>query len=329
MPSFFIRGALVIDGSGGEPFRGDIAVKNGLITEVSPSIKGGGKAVLEADGLVAAPGFIDIHSHTDLTIFKHPLAESKALQGVTTEVIGNCGIGGFPVSDERKAVLIDYLKMHEFHLPSYGLSWNNFTQYADQLDRIGLGLNLAPLVAHGPLRIAILAAEDRIPSDKEFESMKNLLIDSLEQGAWGLSTGLVYPPGSFAKTEELVDLARIVAHYGAVYTSHIRGEGATLMDALDEAICIGKKSGVRVEVSHLKAMGKDNWGRGKEALLKLEMAGQDGVNIAADQYPYEATSTSLTALVPQWAHAGGVSELLKRLASREMAERLQAEILRE
>jgi N-acyl-D-amino-acid deacylase len=329
MSSFLIRGAQVIDGSNKEPFRGDIAVENGMITEVLPSIKGGGKAVVEADGLVAAPGFIDIHSHTDLTIFKHPLAESKAFQGVTTEVIGNCGIGAFPVIHERRAVLTDYLKMHEFHLPSDGLSWDNFTQYADQLDRVGLGLNLAPLVAHGALRIAILGAEDRIPGNKEFERMKNLLIDSLEQGAWGLSTGLIYPPGSFAKTEELVDLAKIVALYGAIYTSHIRGEGATLMEALDEAIRIGKKGGVRVEVSHLKAIGKDNWGRGKEALLELEKARQGGVDIAADQYPYEATSTSLTALVPPWAHAGGVNELLRRLASPNAAKRLQAEILRE
>ena len=128
MSSWQIRGAMVIDGSKREPFRGDIAVENGMITEVSRSIKERGKTVIEADGLVAAPGFIDIHSHTDLTIFKHPLAESKALQGVTTEVIGNCGIGAFPVNHERRAVLIDYLKLHEFHLPPDGLSWNDFTQ---------------------------------------------------------------------------------------------------------------------------------------------------------------------------------------------------------
>jgi N-acyl-D-amino-acid deacylase len=329
MSTFLIRGAQVIDGSKGEPFRGTIAVENGVITKVSPSIKGGGKTVIEADGLVAAPGFIDIHSHTDLTIFKHPFAESKVLQGVTTEVIGNCGIGAFPVIQERKSVLIDYLKMHEFHLPSDGLSWNNFTQYADQLDRIGLALNLVPLAAHGALRIAVLGAEDRVPSDRELEKMRTLLTESLEQGAWGLSTGLIYPPGSFAKTEELVDLAKVAANYGALYSSHIRGEGTTLMEALDEAIRIAKGSGVRVEVSHLKAMGKDNWGRGKEALLKLEKARQRGVDIAADQYPYEATSTSLTALVPSWAHAGGISELLKRLASPETTERLQAEILLE
>ena len=317
MFSLLIRGALVIDGSNREPFRGDIAVEKGMITEVAPSIKGGGKAVVEADGLVAAPGFIDIHSHTDLSIFKHPLAESKALQGVTTEVIGNCGIGAFPVNDERRAVLIDYLKVHDFHLPSHGLSWNNFTQYADQLDRIGLGLNLVPLVAHGALRIAILGVDDRIPNHKELESMKSLLTDSLEHGAWGLSTGLIYPPGSFAKTEELVALAKIVARHGALYASHIRGEGATLMEALEEAILVGKKSDARVEVSHLKAMGRDNWGSGKEVLLKLEKARQEGVDIAADQYPYEATSTSLTALVPPWALAGGVNEFLKRLASSE------------
>jgi len=329
MSSLLIRGALVIDGSNREPFRGDIAVERGTITEVAPSIKGGGKAVVEVDGLVAAPGFIDIHSHTDLSIFKHPLAESKALQGVTTEVIGNCGIGAFPVSDERRAVLNDYLKVHDFYLPSHGLSWNNFTQYADQLDRIGLGLNLVPLVAHGALRIAILETKDRTPSHKELESMKSLLTESLEQGAWGLSTGLIYSPGSFAKTEELVALAKIVAQCGDLYASHIRGEGTTLMEALDEAILVGKKSGVRVEVSHLKAMGRDNWGRSKEALLKLEKARQEGVDIAADQYPYEATSTSLTALVPPRALAGGVDELLKRLASSETTGRLQAEILRE
>jgi len=329
MFTFLIRGALVIDGSNREPFRGDIAVEDGVITEVSSSIKGGRKKVIEADGLVAAPGFIDIHSHTDLTIFKHPLSESKALQGVTTEVIGNCGIGAFPVIQERKSVLIDYLKMHEFHLPSNGLSWNNFTQYADQMERIGLGLNLAPLVAHGALRIAVLGAEDRAPSDRELEKLKTLLTESLEQGAWGLSTGLIYPPGSFARTEELIDLAKILARYDALYASHIRGEGDTLMEALDEAILIGRKGGVRVEVSHLKAMGKDNWGRGKEALLKLEKARQSGVDITADQYPYEATSTSLTALVPSWAHAGGVSELLKKLDSPEATERLKAEILLE
>ncbi len=329
MSTFLIRGAQVIDGSKGEPFRGDIAVENGVITEVSPSRKGGRKTIIEADGLVAAPGFIDIHSHTDLTIFKHPLAESKALQGVTTEVIGNCGIGAFPVNDDRKSVLIDYLKMHDFHLPPEGLSWNHFTQYADQLERIGLGLNLVPLAAHGALRIAVLGAEDRIPSDRELEKMKNLLGESFEEGAWGLSAGLIYPPGSFAKTEELVELAKVAANYEALYSSHIRGEGATLMKALDEAIRIGKESGVRVEVSHLKAMGKDNWGRGKEALLKLEKARRSGVDIAADQYPYEATSTSLTALVPSWAHAGGVSELLKRLASPGVIEQLQAEILLE
>jgi N-acyl-D-amino-acid deacylase len=159
--------------------------------------------------------------------------------------------------------------------------------------------------------------------------MKSLLTESLDRGAWGISTGLIYPPGSFATAEELVALAKVAAQYETLYASHIRGEGATLMEALDEAVLVGKKSGVRVEVSHLKAMGKDNWGRGKEVLLKIEKARQGGVDIGADQYPYEATSTSLTALVPPWALAGGVNELLKRLNSPEMQERLQAEILRE
>jgi N-acyl-D-amino-acid deacylase len=326
MSSLLIRGAQVIDGSGDDPFRGEIAIENGIITDVSPTTKDSRKTTIEADGLAVAPGFVDIHSHTDLTVFKHPLAESKALQGVTTEVTGNCGIGAFPVDLERRAVLIDYLNMHGFHPPSDGLSWNDFAQYADRLDRTGLGLNLAPLVAHGALRIAAMGAEDRSPSERELEYMRSLLTDSFEQGAWGLSTGLIYPPGSFARTEELVELAKIAARYGAIYTSHIRGEGSALMDALDEAIRIGREGHVRVEVSHLKAMGRENWGRGEEALLKLERARHDGVDIGADQYPYEATSTSLTALLPAWTHAGGVGELLKRLASPGTTERLQTEI---
>lgn len=326
MSSFLIRGAMVIDGSGGEPFRADIAVKDELITEVSTSIKGGGSTVIDADGLVAAPGFIDIHSHTDLTIFKRPLAESKALQGVTTEVVGNCGIGAFPVNDQGTDLLADYLGMHDFHLPPDGFGWSDFAQYAARLDQTGLGINLVPLVAHGALRIAVLGMEDRPPRDEELAKMKALLAESLEQGAWGLSTGLIYPPGTYAKTEELTDLGEIAARNAALYSSHIRGEGTTLMQALDEAILIGKKSRVRVEVSHLKAMGRENWGRAKEALLKLKRARQSGVDIAADQYPYEATSTSLSALVLPWAHAGGMAELLNRLASPQMADRLHLEI---
>ena len=322
MFSLLIRGAEILDGSGRQSSRGDVAVSDDRIVEVGSHIHGASQTVLDATGLILSPGFIDIHTHTDLSVFGRPLIESKASQGVTLEVTGNCGIGLFPVEPRRRDLLADYLRMHDCLLPPDGLTWTDFEAYADTLDAIGLGLNLAPLIAHGALRIAAMGAEDRAPEPTELARMQELLGTALRQGAWGLSTGLIYPPGSFADTTELVDLSRTLARQKAIYTSHIRGEGDTLLQALDEAVQVGRQSGARVQVSHLKALGYRNWGRAKEALAKLDAARRDGVDIAADQYPYEATSTSLSALVPSWAHAGGVAELLKRLGDPRVRERL-------
>jgi N-acyl-D-amino-acid deacylase len=329
MHAFLIRGATVVDGSGGPPVQADVALEGERIKACEARIAAAGREVIDGDGLVLSPGFIDIHSHTDMTIFHHPLAESKVLQGVTLDVTGNCGIGPFPVNPDRKGMLFDYLRVLDFLAPPGGVDWTDFTQYADRLDRLGLGINLAPLAAHGALRIAAMGSENRPPTPDELGHMEALLDTLLAEGAWGMSTGLIYPPGSYARTEELIALATVLSRHGALYTSHIRGESATLDQALDEAIRIGRESGVRVEVSHLKALGKAYWGRGKEALDRLMRARAEGIDIGADQYPYEATSTSLTALVPQWAHEGGVAELLGRLASPDLRARLREEILRE
>jgi N-acyl-D-amino-acid deacylase len=326
MYTFLIRGARVLDGSGQPEFQADVATAGDRIVDVGPRIGGPAETTLDADGLVLAPGFIDIHSHTDMSIFERPLAESKVLQGVTLEVTGNCGIGLFPADPGSRNLLTDYLKMHEGCLPAGGLEWTDFASYAARLDRLGLGLNLAPLAAHGALRIAAMGADDRSPDAGEQHRMEELLDIALRQGAWGMSTGLIYPPGSFAKTEEVIALARILARRGALYTSHIRGEGDTVLESLDEAVRIGQESGARVQVSHLKALGQRNWGRGRDALARLEAARRAGVDIGADQYPYTATSTSLSALVPAWAHAGGVAALLQRLADPALADRLRGEI---
>ncbi len=329
MYSYLIRGATVVDGSGGPAYQGDVAVEGERIAAIGPGIDGPAGREIRGEGLVAAPGFIDIHTHTDATIFTHPLAESKAMQGVTVEVIGNCGLGAFPVNPDRRNTLADYLRMHDFRFPEEGLDWKNFDQYAKRLERLGLGVNLAPLVGQGTLRIAAMGAESREPTPAELLAMEELLAEALEEGAWGMSAGLIYPPGSYAKTEELIALAKVLARRGALYTTHIRGESGTLMQALDEAIRIGRESGARVEVSHLKAMGRGNWGCGRELLEKLEAARREGVDIAADQYPYEATSTSLSALAPEWAHAGGVNALLRRLSSPDLASRLREDMMRE
>ena len=322
-------GATVVDGSGRPSFRADVAVADGIIREVGVGLSVSGKRVIGVAGLVVAPGFIDSHTHTDGSAFRFPLSESKLFQGVTSDVTGNCGIGFFPVEPRFRTQLEGYLGTHDFAMPGI-LGWSDFAGYAGQLAQSGLGVNHIPLVGHGTLRIAVMGAEDREPTRAEQDGMEKLLAASLRQGAWGLSTGLIYPPGSFAATSELISLARVCAEHGGVYTSHIRGESASLMDAVDEAIEIGRRSGARVVISHLKPLGRANWGKGGALLDKIEQARREGVDVTADQYPYEASSTSLTALVPARFHSGGVDCLLAALGDpgrrRELLEGIEREL---
>jgi N-acyl-D-amino-acid deacylase len=293
---------------------------------VAPQIVDRAEKVIDADGLVLAPGFIDLHGHTDTTIFKTPDVSSKAFQGVTLEVVGNCGLGVFPVTDAAAGDLAEFLRLHEFHLPATGFLWHDFAGYAEAIERLGIGINLAPLVGHAPLRIAAMGMDDRKPSPAELERMQRYLAEALRQGAWGLSTGLIYPPGSFAGSGEIVALAKVLAAHDALYASHIRNEGDGVLAALAEAIAVGRESGVRVQVSHLKRLGKENWGRYGELLTALARAREAGIDVAADQYPYAASATTLAAVVPQWAQAGGVARMLERLKDRELTPRIIAEI---
>lgn len=329
MYSTIIRNGTIYDGSGKPPEQADIAIQDGKIVYIGQTLNSPAHKFIDATGLAVAPGFIDIHSHTDLSIFLNPLADSKLLQGVTTEVTGNCGIGFFPVNQNRKNELESYLKMHGTTLPGVGITWGSFEEYSQVLNQIGIGLNIAPLVGHSILRMAVMGSDNRVPSKGELAEMKRLLSESLKQGAWGLSTGLVYPPSSFGQTEELIELAKVLASLDALFTSHVRNESETLLESIDEVIRIGEESGARVQVSHLKAIGKPNWGKGKLALDKIKAASRKGVNIGADQYPYAASSTALTVVVPAWAHDGGVNALLERLANPELREKLQQEIGKE
>lgn len=330
MYSVIIYGGKIVDGTGGTAYKSDIAIKNGKIVALEQDLKNcQADLKINADGLVVAPGFIDMHSHTDASVFRNPLAESKIMQGITSDVTGNCGIGAFPVVENKAAELEKYLTLHNHTAPADGSRWQSFAEYADKLDTIGLGLNMVPLVAHGALRIAAMGSEDREPTPQEMQIMEELLEQTLQEGAWGLSTGLIYPPGSFARTPELIALSKVLAKHKTIYASHVRGESSTLLEAVDEAIRIGRESGARIEVSHLKAIGKPNWGKGIQALKNIETARKEDVDVAADQYPYTATSTGLTALVPAWAHAGGVELMLARLADSALRERLNQDINKE
>lgn len=329
MYSVLIRGGEIVDGSGKQSYTADIAVKDDRIVEIGTRLVEAAEQEIDARDLTVAPGFIDIHTHTDRTIFGYPLSDSKLLQGVTTEVIGNCGMGPFPASPKKSDAFCDYLRARGYILPAEGIRWRNMAEYAAELERMDLGTNLIPLVPHVPLRSVVMGFDDRRPTESEMVLMQKLLDEALTQGAWGFSTGLIYPPSSFAEMDELLSLTGVLVPHGAIYTSHIRGESTAVLQALDEAIEVAQEAKVRVQVSHLKAMGKANWGKGKVCLDKIEAARQQGADIGADQYPYTASSASLTALVPQWAHSGGVQELLSRLRDPSLLKRIHDEAMQE
>lgn len=329
MGSVILRGGTIIDGTGSPGIQGDILIEGDRIGAVGKVDLGLAAKEIDVSGLVVAPGFIDIHTHTDRKIFDNPFGDSKVMQGVTTEVTSNCGIGPFPASVDRLAELESYLGTLSGSLPDSGVTWTDFDGFAAAVEKVKPGINLAMLAAQGAIRIAAVGWADRPPSEAEMVRMQELLDESLRQGAWGMSTGLVYPPGSFAKADELIELAKVLAPHEALYTSHVRGESATLMNSIEEAITLGRVTGARVQVSHLKAIGKPFWGQGLAALQRIEVARSEGVDIWADQYPYEATSTSLAALVPGWAQDGGIAALLGRLENPDLRQKLLTAILAE
>jgi N-acyl-D-aspartate/D-glutamate deacylase len=321
-----IRGAMVIDGTGGPAVQADVAIERGRIAQVGArrAIPGAAR-VVDAGGLALAPGFIDMHSHADFTLPSYPDAINSLAQGVTTEVIGNCGYSPAPLA--RDNGLADDQRAAGAGLgPDLDWAWETFGQYLDRLDKARPAVNCVALVGHGMLRLAVLGAEDRAATPAELDGMRDAAAAALADGAWGMSTGLVYPPGSYAATDEIVAIGQALKPVDGLYASHIRNEGDDLADALHEAIEIGRRLGVRVEVSHLKAAGRRNHGRSREALSILDEARAAGVRVHQDAYPYLAGSTLLSQLVPPWVHDGGTDALLERLGTADVRARVAADI---
>ncbi len=311
----------IVDGSGGPWFHGWIGIRDGRIARVGHGSPPRATRTLDGRGLVACPGFIDIHGHSDLALLVNPTADSKVLQGVTTEVIGNCGYSPAPVTE----VSLPELRAAAGRLgDEVDWSWRSFGDYLERLG--GTSLNVVPLVGHGAVRLAILGADDRAPAPEELAEMERLVEEAMAAGAFGLSSGLIYPPGCFAGTEELIALARAAGRWGGLYATHIRGEGDTLVAAVAEAIRIGEEAGVRVEIAHHKAVGEKNWGKVRETLAMMEEARRRGVDVACDVYPYAASSTTLTACFPPWAHRGGLRSLLERLRDPGAREEIRRSI---
>jgi len=312
-----IYGGLIVDGSGRPAFGADLRIRDGRIVEVGRIDPEEGAHGIDASGLVVSPGFIDIHSHSDITLLANLRAESKVRQGVTTEVVGNCGGSAAPLHGKEQEA------------ERYGVEadWGTFAGYLERLGK-GVAVNVASLVGHGTVRQCVMDMEARAPTRDELEEMKGLVDEAMSGGAFGLSSGLVYPPGRYAETGELVELCRVVAKHGGFYASHIRGERETIMEALGEAIEIGERAGVPVQVSHHPAkIGA--WGRSAETLAMMDEARSRGVDVACDMHPYIGGSTSLSALLPPWAQAGGPAMIVERLRNPDERGRIRLDMMEE
>ena len=335
MIDVLIRGGKVIDGTGAPWFRADVAVQDGKIAaverrpltdQVDGQPEGAAAAtVLDATGCFVTPGFVDPHTHSDLPLLVNPPAESQVRQGVTTVVIGNCGSAPAPIGPLNGAFLNRRIGERA---AGQGLrrDWRTFGEYFDRLRRQGVAVNVAPLAGHATLRGEVMGMEHRPPTADELAAMCRLLDEALDDGVFGVSTGLIYPPSSYADTDEIVALAEVAARRGGLYFSHIRGEGDTLLDAVDEAIEIGRRAELPVQIAHHKAARPPNWGKTVQTLEMMQAARAGGVDVAYDSYPYIASSSGLGSLLPDWAHEGGAPALLARLRSPVERERVVAGI---
>jgi len=308
-PDLVLRRATVYDGTGTPGFEADVAVTGDRITAIGRIAEAGAEEI-DLAGMALAPGFIDIHSHADLSLLVNPQAESRVRQGVTLEVVGQDGSSVGPWSEAG------FQATKERYRDSYDvdIDFRDLGGFLDRLDRTPATVNLATMVGHGTVRGLVVGSEDRPATEAELSRMRGLVRTALEQGAVGFSSGLEYTPGSFGDTAELVELARALSGTGYPYASHMRNEDDRLLAAIEETIHVGRMAEVPVQVSHLKAQGERNYWKAEAALTVIEEARAAGVDVHFDRYPYVAYSTGLSSLFPTWARAGGTAAFLRRLS---------------
>ena len=315
-----IQHGRIVDGTGSPWYSGDIGIRHGKIAAIGKLAGAPAKRTIDAHGMVVAPGFIDMLGQSELTILVNPHLPSKIYQGITTEITGEGG----SVAPVNEALL----KVDRVGYEHYGIQpdWRTFRDYFARLEKQGMGINLASYVGATQVRRMVLGDEDRAPNAAELERMKTLVREAMRDGAVGVSTALQYAPAPYATTEELIALAAEAARFGGIYATHMRSEGDAIVPALDEAIRIGREAHIPVEIWHLKAAGKANWGRMPEIVAHIQQARDAGVDITADTYAYPAGFNTFSAIIPPWAHAGGDAKLIERLNDPAMRARIRKEM---
>lgn len=331
MENLVIRDADVVDGTGADAYRADVVVTDGRIVSIVKEAAAAGcqrpraARELDAEGLVLSPGFIDMHAHSDLALLRDPDHSAKAAQGVTLEVLGQDGLSYAPVDDRT----LDGVRRAITGWNGYGddldLDWRSVGEYLDRLDR-GIAVNAAYLVPQGTVRALAVGWEDREATPAELDRMRQLVAEGLEQGAVGLSSGLTYTPGMYAPDAELTELCRVVARYGGYYCPHHRSYGAGALEAYAEMVALTREAGCALHLAHATMNFGVNKGRAPELLALLDDALAAGADITLDTYPYTPGCTTLVALLPSWASAGGPGEILRRLGDEPTAERIRRDL---
>jgi N-acyl-D-amino-acid deacylase len=321
-----LKNARVLDGTGGPWFRADIVVEGDTIAVVGTIKDAEAMVEIDCESAVVAPGFIDTHSHSDLMVFEDSALAPKLMQGVTTELLGQDGIAATPIRPEHKAAWRRQLS-GLLGNPDLEWPWSTFDEYLSALSSTAPGPNLACLVPHGNLRLWTMGMEDRKADPAELKEMASLLRECFEAGAVGFSTGLIYPPCSYADEDEMAALCSEMTDYGGFIVVHLRSEDAGLFDALDEMLRVAERSGAPLHISHLKVAGRPQFGQAGELLQRLERARDSGIEITFDQYPYTAGSTMLFAILPEWLQEGGPDRMIERLGDAAVREKIMAELV--
>lgn len=321
MHDLIIKAGTVIEGTGSAERKADVAITGDTIKAIGELPNGAAISEINAEGKIVCPGFIDIHTHTDTSLLVNPRAESKIHQGVTTEIGGNCGGSIAPIGKNT-------LKQVQESVKKYGIEvdWRDMDEFLAKLEQMKIGINYATYVGNGTVRSLVMGFGERKPTEAEMKKMKAEVHKAMSQGAMGLSTGLIYTPSLYADTAEILELAKIASQHNGIYASHIRGEDSTLFEAIQEAITIGEKAQIGVQIAHLKASGEKNWGKAARALEMIDEARNRGVDVTADRYPYLAGSTGMDFLLPTWVKDGGKEMMIQRLKEPQTCSRIKSHL---
>ena len=327
MYDLVLKNGKIVDGTGNPWYIGDVGIQGDKIGKIGVIPLEEAASVIDARGLVVSPGFIDSHSHADfvLPLKNHmEVLGSYLKQGITTLVVGNCGLSPAPVKPGNLELLKNYTSF--LLAGDIGWNWTTMKEYLDQLDRSGVGYNVVPLVSHGAVRIAVMGFDAGPPSVTQIKKMQDLVTQSMEDGAFGLSAGLIYAPGMFASTEELVEITKPLIPYQGVFTCHVRGSSETGLEATREIIEIGRVNGIPVEHSHMEAFGERNWKHIDEQIALHESARAEGVDILFDVIPYVAANTTLLACFPPYAFEGGIDRFMERLKDPAQRQKIKFDV---